>query len=652
MAMALILGVGAIAVPTVPARAQGGTWDIQTVDDIDVNSTSLALDGNGYPHISYATTGGPFSLHYARWTGTAWAKETVDESFVISTSMALDSNGYPHISYTTFAIGDNSLHYARWTGTAWVKETVDESDVFDCSLALDSNDRPHISYTTAELESLHYARWTGTAWAKETVDDIDVWDTSLALDSNDRPHISYATAGTKSLHYARWTGTAWAKETVDESFVISTSIALDSHGYPHISYATADIFADSLHYARWTGTAWVKETVDPADVMNCSLALDSHDLPHISYFVGIGGFFDDNGDHTIGGILKYAHWTGSAWDIQTVDEETVTLDGLDGDGTFGIRGGGKWSSIALDSYDLPKISYGDLVPSVSSTLSLHYAHLIPPDTATVDTATGTGTATFSTSAGGIAKLTAANSTPCGTLSGFSFPHGFFSFAITDILAGSTVTITITLPSDMPTNTQYWKCINGQWVNATSILGDNDGDNILTLTITDGSQFDADGQANGTIVDPGGPAVPGATAPTPAAHRVSPRNPASMSVQYLSVSPQQATANQPVTISTNVVNSGGEAGNLSVALKINGQVEQTRMVSVGPQGTQPVKFTVTKAQPGTYTVDIGGQKGSFTILGASSTATSKSDNVVMIAILVFCVLVLIAVVAVLLARRPA
>jgi hypothetical protein len=274
-------------------------------------------------------------------------------------------------------------------------------------------------------------------------------------------------------------------------------------------------------------------------------------------------------------------------------------------------------------------------------------------TQSVNTATGTGVATFTTSAGIITGLTAANSTPCGDLPGAAFPHGFFSFNITNLTPGATALIAITLPSNMPVGTQYLKCINGHWVNCTSLLGHNDGDNVLTLTLMDGGLGDADGVANGTIVDPGGPVVIVA----PAARQVSPRlpatlKPAQMSVQYLSVTPQQTTVNQPVTITTNVVNTGDQAGNLNVVLKINGQVEQTRMVSVGPQGTQPVKFTVTKAQPGTYTVDIGGQKGSFTILGASSTATSKSDNVVMIAILVFFVLVIIAVVAVFLVRRPA
>ena len=116
---------------------------------------------------------------------------------------------------------------------------------------------------------------------------------------------------------------------------------------------------------------------------------------------------------------------------------------------------------------------------------------------------------------------------------------------------------------------------------------------------------------------------------PAPRNVSPAlpqlKPAQMSLQYLSVNPQQTSANQPVTIVTNLVNTGDEAGNLNVALKINGQVEQTRMISVGPQVAQPVKFTVTRAQPGTYTVDIGGQKGSFIVTGSGGTASAPTNS---------------------------
>ena len=152
-----------------------------------------------------------------------------------------------------------------------------------------------------------------------------------------------------------------------------------------------------------------------------------------------------------------------------------------------------------------------------------------------------------------------------------------------------------------------------------------------------------------------PAAPPPPPPPPPAPRASPPlqrplNPPRMSLQYLSINPQQTSANQPVTIITNVVNTGDEAGNYNVALKINGQVEQSRMVSVGPQGTQPVKFTVTKAQAGTYTVDIAGQKGSFIILGAGGSTTSSKGSAGLIAILILGMLVLVTVIALLLTRR--
>ncbi|OGN93338.1 MAG: hypothetical protein A2Z75_08700 [Chloroflexi bacterium RBG_13_50_10] len=129
------------------------------------------------------------------------------------------------------------------------------------------------------------------------------------------------------------------------------------------------------------------------------------------------------------------------------------------------------------------------------------------------------------------------------------------------------------------------------------------------------------------------------------------NPPQMSLQYLSVNPQQTTANQPVTISTNVINTGDEGGNFNVALKINGLVEQTKMVSVGPQGTQPVKFTVAKAKPGTYNITILDKSGSFTILGAGGTAGAPVNGG-LIAFLIMGVLVLASVMVLLLTRRPA
>ncbi|MFQ5884561.1 MAG: PKD domain-containing protein, partial [Thermoplasmata archaeon] len=66
-----------------------------------------------------------------------------------------------------------------------------------------------------------------------------------------------------------------------------------------------------------------------------------NDNPHISFYDGRGG--------DRGGGLRYAKRDGNAWNVELVDQTTP--------GSLLLVGG--WSSIVLDSYDYPHISYYD-----------------------------------------------------------------------------------------------------------------------------------------------------------------------------------------------------------------------------------------------------------------------------------------------------
>jgi outer membrane protein assembly factor BamB len=294
-----------------------------------------------------------------------------------------------------------------------------------------------------------------------------------------------------------------------------------------------------------------------------------------------------------------------------------------------------------------------------STADIGAYELVAQQTVQVATATGTGTATLATSNGAISSFTASATLPCGsTVNGLSFPHGFLSFNINGLANGSVITMTITFPSNIPSNAQYWKCINGSWVNVTSLLGSNDGDNILTLTLTDGGLGDADGIANGTIIDPGGVGIPPNAAPAqkkPFADSSSSPTmpqalPAHFSVKYLNVQPQAALANQPVTIAANMANSGDEPAKYTATLKINGQVEQVKTGMVSGHTAQPITFTVSKSQPGTYSVDINGQQSSFTITGKGQ--SGSSTKIVIIMAIIVCVLGALLLAALVIRRRRA
>jgi hypothetical protein len=250
----------------------------------------------------------------------------------------------------------------------------------------------------------------------------------------------------------------------------------------------------------------------------------------------------------------------------------------------------------------------------------------------VSVATGAGTATFTGNNGAITGLTSmplsAVTYSCPT--NISFPCGLFSFNIINIIPGSTVTITITLPIPC---TQYWKYTPSGWIQIPVISA---LDNVMTIQLTDGGLGDADGVANGVIVDPGGPGLSGGGAAAEGAaegasagesHATTQSSP-HLNVAYLNVSPTQTKVNQPVTISANVVNDGTETGSTQVALKINGQIEQTKVVTVGGGSSRPVKFTVTKAEPGTYTVIMGSQRASFVVTeGGATSAPALSDGVI-------------------------
>lgn len=125
----------------------------------------------------------------------------------------------------------------------------------------------------------------------------------------------------------------------------------------------------------------------------------------------------------------------------------------------------------------------------------------------ITTGTGSGTADFYSDAGTIDTLDplAEVDLPIeaqNTLPPVDFPHGFFDITITDLQEGATVILTITLPSNVPTGWVWWYYVEGEGWDYIPI-GSDDGDNVITIIKTDGGSGDADGIANGIIVDPAG-----------------------------------------------------------------------------------------------------------------------------------------------------
>ncbi len=89
------------------------------------------------------------------------------------------------------------------------------------------------------------------------------------------------------------------------------------------------------------------------------------------------------------------------------------------------------------------------------------------------------------------------------ISGIRFPFGTFSFEISNVTPGGSVSVDLDFTSPLPASLALYKIDNSGNVTLipTSLYTVNSGRTRITLTLTDGGTFDLDGSANGIIVDP-------------------------------------------------------------------------------------------------------------------------------------------------------
>jgi hypothetical protein len=117
---------------------------------------------------------------------------------------------------------------------------------------------------------------------------------------------------------------------------------------------------------------------------------------------------------------------------------------------------------------------------------------------------------------------------------------------------------------------------------------------------------------------------GITAIPQAIEAGTPGNEAIFEISNLVISPAEADTGQSITISATIRETNNISGIYEGTLRIDGAVEETKALTVGPEVTTKITFTVSKNEAGVYSVNLDGLTGSFTVTGETTTEPADSS----------------------------
>jgi len=354
---------------------------------------SLALDSNGFVHISYYDETNQ-QLKYATNLNGSWELSEIDSVGNVGshTSISVDTNGAVDISYYDEMNGnllhsrlDSSYNVYRFTVspdlpiglelnittgeisgtptavsplTTYSVTATNTGGSFTTSVNITVVDNlPIITYSPDDLNLTNNTAMTilsptntggdvlisnilstfvnSTLHSGSLQNGYVGQDSSVVIDSNNAVHISYYDFSSNKLQYITNKSGSWVISTLDSSADIvgyATSIALDSNDNVHISYH--DETNGDLKYATDSSGAWVLSSIDTVGYVGSftSIVIDSNGHVHIAY------------EDSTNTALKYATNSSGAWVTTTVDASGDV---------------GEYLSIDLDSNDAVHISYRD-----------------------------------------------------------------------------------------------------------------------------------------------------------------------------------------------------------------------------------------------------------------------------------------------------
>ena len=225
-------------------------WDNRITTDSDGNPHMSGIDPRGF--------GGNGLEYYFRDADGQWLVERVPTEsleYTFATSIAIDPNGSPHITY--YDDDDKNLMIASRDASGWTVAAIDtDGDAgYFSELVIDDAGRFHVSYMEKTSDSTGSVKYATRASANENWNISVVGEladltfgfngarhsTSIALDSEGRPWVAFSDR--KHVYVAVQDGDGWATvQAFDSGFQTLgqlVTLALDGQDNAHIAFFQA-----------------------------------------------------------------------------------------------------------------------------------------------------------------------------------------------------------------------------------------------------------------------------------------------------------------------------------------------------------------------------------------------------------------------------
>jgi hypothetical protein len=635
----LFIALSILAIQLVTAVPASADWTPDTklsTGTVYSDTPKVAVSGNNV-HVVWADqrdNGSTYQVYYKRSTdgGLTWGTDTKLTS--ISTGATdpcvVASGNTVHIAWG--AINADSENY-----DIYYQRSTDNGQTWGVAINLsngadDHSFKPALAFSGNNVYAVWYYRSDYQIYYSVSTDSGQTWGTPAQLSQSDYRAMNPAIAAAGSNVFAVWEDRSDRRSNSHIYYNRSTnggstwgSAASLSTAVPIANNASVALSGNNV-YVIWedsrSGSLWqvyFRLSSDGGGTWGTETALSAGCS---SAFVPVV---------TVSGSNVYVVWEDNRGTTTQLYYNHSTNGGQTWAGDAQLSSSPSWAGTpyaAASSSNVVHVVWGDARDSSQCIYYKRNSSAAPAqaNTTSASISTTLGSVSINIDNGSISNSSwvPPGNIMCSAPNGYIFPYGMFSFNITGLSAGQTVRVTLRLPNPMPLGSKYYKCINGNMVDYTSLVTRVDT-NTLILALTDGGLGDADGVANGIIVDPGGPAFPLST--TPATHQSSmptaPQAPVSLSnitIKNASLSAKKVTPGTPVTVTADVANTGTGNGTSVVKVYVNGAEEAQQGVMVNSGGTSTLTFDIIRNEPGTYSVYVGGTSaGSFKI-----EAFSESD----------------------------